>query len=287
MLFIANQNAYAWLPPKGKTQFFVQVYFCHLPKKLKFLMSKKPELENIYIRGKNLLYEIDKDNSLTVEQKIHKKEEVKRTILLPAAKFIKFIPDNYDSLFYINTIESRVNDLSSIGMKILSKRSMSITKDTIQVFETSLFNKVQIYSSKSKSLLLSPQITFAANHFVDGDLRLIYSKSSKFKKLTNLSRISQFQIGSGASLYGPKFILDYTVALKSQNNITLLLQEFCTLDIKNPLELYKRTIKSQISITKTFGKANTTFQLGYFVHTSLRPSLLLSSGVFGGMWHYF
>jgi hypothetical protein len=181
-----------------------------------------------------------------------------------------------------SVLESRSSERSSLGIKILFAKSLGVAKHVSYVFQTSLFSKIQIYSNENNLLLLSPEITFEPGGLRDVDLRLIYSGSSSSKLL---SRIFQLQIGAGDSFYGPKFMLDSGIGLKYQGDIMLLLQEFYTLDVKNPSKLYQKTLKTQLSISKAIGSI--TLQLGYFSQTSLMHKIPLSSGIFSGIWCYF
>jgi hypothetical protein len=281
-LLIVNQDACSSLPPKGKTQFITQVYLNVLSKGLESAISRRTQFESSYARDKSFLYKIDNDESLTPEQKFHKIQKLQRTILRPLEQAISITPGSYDSLLHSSVIESRSSERSSLGIKILFAKSHDIAKHVSYVFQTSLFSKIQIYSNKNNLLLLSPEITFEPSGLRDAALRLIYSGSNSSKLL---SRIFQLQIGAGHSLYGPKFMLDSGIGLKYQGDIMLLLQEFYTLDVKNPSKLYQKTLKSQLSISKAIGRM--TLQLGYFSQTSLMHKMPLSSGIFSGIWCYF
>jgi hypothetical protein len=276
------KDSYAWLPPEDKTQFTSQIYFPILSKSLKRAMFLKPGCERDYARGQSLLYAIDKDDKLTSGQKIHKKQRLSSKTLAPLEKLIKTTPGSYDSLFYVNTIESRVSKQASLGIKILFKKSLNIKRNVNYVFQTSIFNKIHLYSTKSGLLFLNPWITFAPDNLSHGGIGLIYSS---YIHGNPLGKVLQLQASSGLSPHGLEFTLDSTFGLRYKDDVMLLLQEFYTSDANNPSKIYQKTLKSQISVTKIV--KNITFQLGYFAQNSLRSKLLISSGMFSGIWCFF
>ncbi len=280
---IYSNNSYASIPKKNKTEFISQIYFCQPSQALTSLSNKKYEARRILIEAEKELYLIDKDSTLTHEQKEHRKNMVKNKFINPLKKFIANIPDYHDSIFLVQGIEYGISDKSSFGVKALFKESLNFVRKK-QAREMEIFNKVRLYQRKNKLIFFSPKIVFTQNDFIEPEARFIFFNSTKRKKY---SRFFDVHIGGRIGQFGPGFFVDTTQGLKFENGVMVMLQSSLMLEPNNPTLLFKNTTKTQISVAKQLPQKEMTFQLGYFQHYSNKFKTLLSSGFVGGFWCHF
>jgi hypothetical protein len=275
--------------------FISQVYFCAPSGDVKRLIATKRDAQALLIKANNQLFIIDKDRTLTDEQKKHRKEHIKNKLIKPLEKLIAAVPDYNDSIFVVESFEYGLNDRASLGVKSIFKYSKGDAKNKKYLVELEVFNKFQLYQAKTKSassksisrsISFSPKIIFIQNNLVEYELRLI-SFNSTINKKKKFSRFFESQLGARLGEFGVKYNIDITNGIRFDNGFLAMVQSFWMLDLNNPLEIYRDTVKNQISVAKQIPQTDVTLQVGYFNHTSAKFRSSLSSGVFTSLWCYF
>lgn len=269
---LCNQ-AFAWIPQN--MTFISQINFHNANHLIEHMMQDKQKIQAKLTDERNKIYTISEKQIFTPQQKKFLTKAISHRIDLMESRLAK-MPDNRESLFIAGGLEKKLNKKNSIGANFTLQKNSNLNNDKIVSIGNEVFFKHLCYSKKNKHIFLIPKIIAHYNGLIESEIRLQGLISKKFKKYT---RFSDLQFAARTGFLGPQYLIDATYGVRLKNNLMFIIQSFYyrNLEIKN---LYKETIRNQISCAYEISDPKIFLQIGYFNHRSIALHTPISSGIF-------